>query len=606
MSATYSVTIGGVTVGIQERSLRISEQQNARTRARFVVMSRAGTYRPALDASVIITENGTRIFGGSVVAVRETGHPNSFGGLTILNDVEAADFGAYAERRSINVTIPAGTSLYTALNTYLLPYLSGFSTTLSGSQVNPGPTLPELRYEYVIGSDVLDDVAFHAGNWSREINYSNQLRVFDPSGSAAPFNIAANDGHVIGDVTVEPSRDRYCNRVIVRFNAAAVQAYAFLDGRSGGAVAATNTVVIGSRTYTFQSTLTNVNGNVQVGATLADSLNNLIAAINGDSGAGTAYAAATTVNSQVEAVLQETNMVRVRARTGGAAGNSIGVSTTATLTWISEGSIPVSTLALGADESLSNVVVVDDSVEQAANGIYEDVISADTDSYATASARGSAYLVERTPTRKIATYTTRTIGIRPNQIQTINLPRRNINNTFLVQTVETYEGPKKGVLQRDVVAIEGTVVQSSWRDTYRQWAASGSVAGSSSGGVVVLSGGGAKVYFLGASAIEAVRSATPTWVAAGAVQVTIDTVERGTTSATVTVRLKARAGGVSVQARLYNVSDSASVGSSTTVTSTSWQTVTFAVTLASGSKIYELQVLPGSANQDVSAVGYLE
>jgi hypothetical protein len=56
----------------------------------------------------------------------------------------------------------------------------------------------------------------------------------------------------------------------------------------------TNTVVIGTKTYTFQTTLTNVDGNVLIGAAATDSLDNLIAAINLDDGAGTTYALATT------------------------------------------------------------------------------------------------------------------------------------------------------------------------------------------------------------------------------------------------------------------------------------------------------------------------
>jgi hypothetical protein len=608
MPATYVVTIAAVAQTLQEHSFRITEEQNARNQAEFDILSRAGTYRPALDAEVLISENGTRIFGGNIIAVRESGHSNSFGGVQIVNHVEVADFNALADRKYVNVVIPDGTTLYTALNTYVLPFLSPLGISLNATQVNPGTTLPELRYDYVVASQVLDDLAAFAGNWTREINYFKQLRIYDPSAESAPFNIAANDGHIVGDLTVEPSREQYANRVIVRFNAAATQAYAFLDGRFGGAaIADTNTVVIGSRTYTFQTTLTDVNGNVKVGATIADSLNNLIAAITGGSGSGTLYAHSTTVNSQVEAVLQETNMIRVRAITGGAAGNSIGVSTTASLHWITEGGITTSTLVLGTDESLTNIVAVDDLVEQAAHGIWEDVITADTDSLATATARGTKYLTQHTQTRKVVTYQTRTVGIRPGQTQTINLSRRNINNSFLVQRVDTSED-KHNALARMVTAIEGTKVQSSWRDTYKQWSAGGSGTGavvSGGGGTVVVSGS-TPIYTLAASALEAARSATPTWLAIGAVQVTIDTVARGTTAATVTVRLKARTAGVTVQARLYNVSDGVSVGTSLVVTSTAWVTDVFAVVLTAGSKIYELQVLPGTANSDVQAVGYLQ
>ena len=72
---------------------------------------------------------------------------------------------------------------------------------------------------------------------------------------------------------------------------------------TGTTIATGNTVVIGSKTYTFQATLTDVDGNVHVGATDQDSINNLIAAINldGTGEIGVDFAAAMTVNTDVTA-----------------------------------------------------------------------------------------------------------------------------------------------------------------------------------------------------------------------------------------------------------------------------------------------------------------
>jgi len=59
----------------------------------------------------------------------------------------------------------------------------------------------------------------------------------------------------------------------------------------------TNTVTIGAKVYTFQTTLTNVDGNVKRGANAAASIVNLVAAINLGTGAGTTYATAMTANA---------------------------------------------------------------------------------------------------------------------------------------------------------------------------------------------------------------------------------------------------------------------------------------------------------------------
>ena len=109
------------------------------------------------------------------------------------------------------------------------------------------------------------------------------------------------------------------------------------------------TVTIDTKVYTFQTTLTNVDGNVLIGATASDSIDNLIAAINLAAGSGTTYAAATVVHPTVSASAGTGNTMNVFAKTSGSSGNSI--ATTETLTggsWIS------TTLVGGLD---SNVYV---------------------------------------------------------------------------------------------------------------------------------------------------------------------------------------------------------------------------------------------------------
>lgn len=100
-----------------------------------------------------------------------------------------------------------------------------------------------------------------------------------------------------------------------------------------GNAADTETVVIAGRTYTFQTVLTNVDGNVLIGATASDSLDNLIAAINLAAGAGTTYAAATTANTSVTAAAGAGDTMVVTAIVEGPAGGLITTTETVTGTW---------------------------------------------------------------------------------------------------------------------------------------------------------------------------------------------------------------------------------------------------------------------------------
>lgn len=89
----------------------------------------------------------------------------------------------------------------------------------------------------------------------------------------------------------------------------------------------TKIVTIDSKVYTFQDTLTNVDGNVKIGTTANDTLLNLVAAITLGAGAGTKYALLTTLHPTATAAMGTGDTMVATAKTAGAEGNAI-VSTT--------------------------------------------------------------------------------------------------------------------------------------------------------------------------------------------------------------------------------------------------------------------------------------
>lgn len=106
------------------------------------------------------------------------------------------------------------------------------------------------------------------------------------------------------------------------------------------------TITVGARTYTFQDVLTNVNGNIKIGATAAETITNIVAAINLGTGSGTKYAAATVLHPTASAADGTGNTVVFTAKTAGAAGNAL--ASTDTLT---NGSFSADTFAGGADSA---------------------------------------------------------------------------------------------------------------------------------------------------------------------------------------------------------------------------------------------------------------
>lgn len=103
------------------------------------------------------------------------------------------------------------------------------------------------------------------------------------------------------------------------------------------------TVTLGASTYTFNTVL-GAAGSVLIGVDEETSLENLVAAINGDAGAGTIYGTGTVVNASATAAIAPTAaQLTATAITAGTAGNSIASTET-----LSAGSWTGATLSGGA------------------------------------------------------------------------------------------------------------------------------------------------------------------------------------------------------------------------------------------------------------------
>lgn len=123
-----------------------------------------------------------------------------------------------------------------------------------------------------------------------------------------------------------------------------------------------DTVTIDGKVYTFQDTLTDVDGNVKIGASAAASMTNLFHAINASGGvAGTDYALSTVAHDAVEATNPSATTVVVAALEAGAAGNALAVSEASThLSWgaatLAGGQDNAGTLSIAA-QSVSGTII---------------------------------------------------------------------------------------------------------------------------------------------------------------------------------------------------------------------------------------------------------
>tara|TARA_R110000772_G_scaffold153261_1_gene264236 strand:+ start:8052 stop:8984 length:933 start_codon:yes stop_codon:yes gene_type:complete len=109
-------------------------------------------------------------------------------------------------------------------------------------------------------------------------------------------------------------------------NGTAATASLSLDGNLSDG----DTVTIGSKIYTLQTTLTDVDGNVLIGADLGDTVDNLVAALDLSGVAGTDYALTMTAQGYVTGVNTADDLV-ITAITPGIPSNSIATTETSAL-----------------------------------------------------------------------------------------------------------------------------------------------------------------------------------------------------------------------------------------------------------------------------------
>lgn len=155
------------------------------------------------------------------------------------------------------------------------------------------------------------------------------------SGAAVPIaTIISELNALLLDVTA--ARWNNTNRIALFGDVGVATSIIFRPGSSGvvgpfahgalvlvGNPVAADTVTIGVKTYSFQAGLTDVDGNVLLGGSASATLDNLIAAINLDAGAGSTYATSMTLNVDVTAEAGAGDSMDVTAKLHGGAPNGI-------------------------------------------------------------------------------------------------------------------------------------------------------------------------------------------------------------------------------------------------------------------------------------------
>lgn len=557
----------GPTVYPKLNSVRLTNAIRQRAVLEADVVSLDGSYRPAIDQELYleqVTEAGAsgRVWAGVIQSAEESGLVTTDLSDEIVTRISVADYSSYTDRRYATIVPTTGT-VKSFLSYLVTNYLSAYHITLDAGMAD-GPTLTDYSFTDRKIRDILDELMLIAG-WAWTVDMFKVLRANAPGSIIAPYILIPLTCQ--GDVRVKPNRQFYANRVILQYGTGAAPVTERHPGNSS-----THDFVLNHPFINLLSTA----------ATIWD-------APSGGSeqpGGGYIY-----LNSP-SAWWFETATNTLHSSGVVATGNYVEISYT--------GQFP-------------DTVTAQNSGEIAAHGIWETIITApDVFDAAVAAALAQAYLDQSLVTsRHLSTSRLRIPSLlvqymfAPGQELTVILPSRHLNTIFVISDVQAYE--EEGQLLYDIEADEGDTVAGSWRDTYKEWSGGGGGGTSASSGGFSPSSVGRWAYPLGGSGIAAQQSGTPTWVDTPSfIDVQLNSVAIGASTVTAVVMLRAMSGGVSVTARIQDVTNNVTAGTSSVVTSTSWAVVLIPVTVSVGEAFYRLQLLPSVANEDVFGTGYVE
>ncbi len=448
----WSCTIAGFERDFRLGSFNVQRVLNGVHTARFEVLSLGGAYRPALGAEVIALRDGVRQFAGHIKKTTEQGadkQPIS----NISTIVDASDYNLFGERRYVTETIPAGSTLKQALQ-QIVPYVSDFGVTLSGSQAN-GPTIAEeILFDGVLFSECVNRLSQRTGYFGG-IDYNKSLRLVTFGEVSAPFNdIDGSEENSVGDVEVERTRGKYANRIIFKYGALAQVPKA--DSFTGDGILDTFPI-----TYPVAGPFAPVptqDGAVAYGVVnYADDTTESIGGLLAPSGYPWEY-------------------------------DQSGPSITRRLGAVANGV----DFTFRYDVQFPRTVIVEDAAEITANGLYE-MIVADEKIFdkAEATAMAETYLSQALAVLETTKFDTYQPGLLPGQTMTLTIGDRAVSGSWLVQQVNAVNPNTLQDLKFSVSLINSDTYRVTFRQLYKDWLGGGSKSQSTGIGATPVPSGGA-------------------------------------------------------------------------------------------------------------------
>lgn len=196
-----------ITDKVDVASFQINDERNStRDTLSFTITKSPGGFTPLLNAEIIVTKNGTRIFGGTILSLETTVDAPP----TVNYAVECVDFTHQLDRRLVSERFINQTGT-TIIETLMTDYATGFTTTF----VNFPATIDRISFNRLTLSQCFDKLA-RLSNYNWYVDYHKNVHFFARDEEPAPFNITdSSNNYIVSSLRIRSDLSQLRNIVEV-------------------------------------------------------------------------------------------------------------------------------------------------------------------------------------------------------------------------------------------------------------------------------------------------------------------------------------------------------------------------------------------------------
>jgi len=438
-----TMTIDGTDVlsYLQHDSLEIDQAINNRPSLKAALVARDGdSYRAPVNKDVIVTDDGTRVFGGVLYTLHETSvvdyrHRHM--------DIDAVGYEVYADKTVIN-GILASDTLKNQLTAVVQRIQHGMAVD-SGQAT--GPTLAAQGFGFSSTRQAIEQLSVISG-YIYKFDFFKKVKMFSAGSVGAPFALDDTNS-TISAMDVQNGIQDYINSVWAQFGSTTQQQVTVTLHGDGS----TRLFPLGYVAAAAPTTVT-LNGVVKT-----------VGIYGTDSHPPYDYFYRQDDPAYPYSIIQDASQTALTS------GDNLVVTFTA---------------------QFPGAVYVEDSAEVTAQGPFTLVLSySDVYDKTVATALAQGELDRRTGITRTITAKTFTAGLEPGMTVNVTCTKRGLSSVdFLITSVKMKHETKKRdgthLFSYEIEGVEGNRYQANWTQYFRGLA---SIGGGSSGGTIAGSGG---------------------------------------------------------------------------------------------------------------------